>query len=260
MLPERATAEENEAHVAAPFAVHPRFALAQVSLLEPTMNTAVDQGPAERPPDAKAREAKRPDKPRLEQLLSEMRAGSSAAAQELIRKYGPHIRAAIQRKLDDSLRPMFDSEDFVQSAWKSLIGMPHEKVGEIHNPDQLIKLMTTIAARKVIDQFRKRTNPGHNVKRRRSLEHPDVVAALAKIAGINTPSQICIARERYDHYRRRWENMVNQQTERDRRIIHLRLGGVEFPEIAEVEEISERHARRIVNGLMARLYEAERAA
>ena len=223
------------------------------------MHTAVDQAPAERPPEANAQEAKEPE-PGLEQLLSEMRAGSSAAAQKLIKEYGPHIRAAIQRKLDDSLRPMFDSDDFMQSAWKSLIGMAHERVGEIQHRDQLIKLMTTIAARKVIDQFRKRTNPGHNVRRRRSLEHPDVVAALAKLAGINTPSQICIARERYDHYRRRWENMVNQQTERDRRIIHLRLGGVEFPEIAEVEEISERHARRIVNGLMARLYESERAA
>ncbi|MBW3597292.1 MAG: hypothetical protein KY475_08460, partial [Planctomycetes bacterium] len=145
------------------------------------MTAAADHQEADTPVAA---EKTRPG--RLEQLLAEMRGGSSVAAQELIDTYGPHIRAVVQKKLADSLRPMFDSEDFVQSAWKSLIQMPAERIEEIHDPRQLVKLMATIAARKVIDEYRKRTNPGCNINRRRTLGHPEVVEVLAKIAGVNT--------------------------------------------------------------------------
>ncbi len=197
---------------------------------------------------------------RFEQLLADMRAGSQDAAREIVDTYGPHIRAAVKRRLAGFLRPMFDSEDFVQSAWKSLICMSPDKVDQLHEPKQLVALLATIAARKMIDQYRQRTRKACNVTRRRELDDPEVIDALAKIAGINTPSQLCIAQEKQEQFRQRWEDLVNRQPPRNQRIVNLRLGGQQFAAIAQAEDVSERHARRIVEKLLQRLTDSDRAA
>lgn len=197
---------------------------------------------------------------RFVQLLAAMQAGSQDAARELVETYGRHIRSVVKRRLSEVLRPVYDSEDFVQSAWKSLFAMGPEKIDRIHHPGQLINLMATIAGRKIIDEYRKRTQPACNALRRRSLDDPEVLAAIARIASRNSPSQVCIAREQSELYRQRWEELVNRQTERDRRIVHLRLEGAEYAEIAQAAEVSERQARRIVKRILERLSGTDRAA
>jgi RNA polymerase sigma factor (sigma-70 family) len=197
---------------------------------------------------------------RFEQLLAEMRAGSQEAATEIVETYGPHIRAVVKRRLADFLRPMFDSEDFVQSAWKSLICMAPEKIDQLREPRQLVGLLATIAARKVIDQYRRRTQRACDATRRRSFEDPEVVAALAKIAGVNSPSQLCIAREKQELYRQRWEDLVDRQPPHHQRIVQLRLGGQPYSAIAQAEEVTERQARRVVKKLFQRLADSDPTA
>jgi RNA polymerase sigma factor (sigma-70 family) len=197
---------------------------------------------------------------RFERLLREMRAGSQSAAQEIVETYGPHIRAVVKRRLAGVLRPLFDSEDFVQSAWKSLLCMAPEKIDAIRQPKQLVNLMAQVAARKAIDEYRQRTQKACDLNRRRELDDPEVLAAVAKIAGINTPSQICIAREKQELYRQRWEDMVSRQPPHHQRIVYLRLGGQPFSAIAQAEEVTERQARRVFKRLFQRLPETVRTA
>ena len=52
-------------------------------------------------------------------LIRRVRGGSEEAAWELVREYGEAIRRAVRRALHVSLRPKFDSLDFVQIVWKS---------------------------------------------------------------------------------------------------------------------------------------------
>lgn len=220
------------------------------------MNVAVEQ----RPLDSSSPDPAAPAEfGEFERLLTAMRAGSQHAAQEIVDTYGPHIRAVVKRRLASVLRPTFDSEDFVQSAWKSLLRMPAEKIDEVHQPRQLVNLMAQIAARKIIDQYRHRTQPACDEGRRRTFDDPEVISALAKIAGIETPSQLCIAREKQDLYRERWETLVSREAPHYQRIVYLRLEGQPFSAIAESEQVSESTARRIFKKLFDRL-SAERAA
>jgi RNA polymerase sigma factor (sigma-70 family) len=196
----------------------------------------------------------------FEQLLLRMREGSEEAAQEIVETYGPHIRSVVKRRMADVLRSAFDSEDFVQSAWKSLLRMPPEKVDEIREPGSLVRLMAAIAARKVINAYHRRRQRACDETRRCRLDDPEVISALASIAGINTPSQICIAREKHDEYRQRWEELVSRQPPHHQRIVNLHLGGQPYAAIAEAEEVTERQARRVVERLFRRLSESDQAA
>jgi RNA polymerase sigma factor (sigma-70 family) len=196
----------------------------------------------------------------FERLLQRMREGSQEAALQIVKTYGPHIRSAVKRRMCGALRSAFDSEDFVQSAWKSLLRMPPAKMDEIREPGQLVGMLAAIAARKAIDEYRHCTRETCHETRRRELDDPEVLAALAKIAGVNTPSQICIAREKQHHYRQRWEELVSRQPPHHQRIVYLRLGGQPYAAIAEAEDVSERQARRVVERLFKRLSDSERAA
>jgi RNA polymerase sigma factor (sigma-70 family) len=217
------------------------------------MNVTADRLPT-------AKESQEPECGQFEQLLQRMREGSDEAAQEIVETYGPHIRSAVKRRMADVLRSTFDSEDFVQSAWKSLLRMPAEKVDEIREPRSLVRLMAAIAARKVINEYHRRRQRACDEMRRRRLDDPEVVSALASIAGINTPSQICIAREKHDEYRQRWEDLVSRQPPHHQRIVCLHLGGQPYAAIAEAEEVTERQARRVVEKLFRRLSGSDRAA
>jgi RNA polymerase sigma factor (sigma-70 family) len=217
------------------------------------MNVTADRVTA--PPDSDVSDASH-----FERLLHRMREGSQEAAQEIVETYGPHIRSVVKRRMADVLRSTFDSEDFVQSAWKSLLRMPAEKMEEIREPQGLMRLMAAIAARKAINEYHRRTRRACDENRRCRLDDPEVLSALANLAGINTPSQICIAREKQDEYRQRWEDLVSRQPPHHQRIVYLRLGGQPFAAIAKAEEVSERQARRVVEKLFRRLSESDRAA
>jgi DNA-directed RNA polymerase specialized sigma24 family protein len=121
-------------------------------------------------------------------------------------------------------------------------------------------LLITIAARRLIDQYRRNTRRVGNTVHRRSFDDPEVIAALAKMAGVNTPSQLCMARENQELYRQRWEDMVNKQPPLHRRIVYLRLGGQHYTEIAKSQNVTERHARRIFDRLFQKLAHSDHAA
>ena len=58
-----------------------------------------------------------------------------------------------------------------------------------------------------------------------------------------TPSEIAMARER-------WTNLMSNQSERNRQIVRMRIGGATYQEIGEKLEIHERTARRVVEELL----------
>ena len=53
--------------------------------------------------------------------MARMRAGSQEAAWRLVEVYESHIRAVVRRRLTPAMRSLFDSDDFVQTVWASLI-------------------------------------------------------------------------------------------------------------------------------------------
>jgi DNA-binding CsgD family transcriptional regulator len=55
--------------------------------------------------------------------------------------------------------------------------------------------------------------------------------------------------------RERWENILVQTTDRDKKILELRLEGCSFAEISKELQITEATARRAMRNLMAKISE-----
>jgi RNA polymerase sigma factor (sigma-70 family) len=182
------------------------------------------------------------DTQRFRELMSQMRSGSSSAAWELVEQYGPHIRAVVRRMLDDRMRTVFDSEDFAQAVWASVIRM-QDRLREIDEPRRFVGFLAALARNKVVDEVRRKTSQKQDMRRVQSLDdsytHRDPGMATRQ----GTPSQWAMAREK-------WDRIVDKQPEKNRRVLELRLSGATFTEIAEELEMHERTARRVVDRLL----------
>ncbi|MBC8352552.1 MAG: hypothetical protein H8E66_11220 [Planctomycetes bacterium] len=159
----------------------------------------------------------------------------------MIDRYGPHIQRVIRRRLNQKMRSKFDSLDFVQMVWASIF-TERDKLAEFREPTDLIKYLSTIAQRKLLQESRRRLQgQKHNIGRERALvaETEDESTYVRKS---NTPSQIVMAKDRL-------EVMMSDRSERDRRVVELRMDGLTFVEIADQLEINERTARDVIEKL-----------
>ena len=89
----------------------------------------------------------------FERLMGQLRSGSQDAAWELTTAYAPYIYRSVRRMLDRRMRSKFDSQDAVQSVWKSFFRYP-DRLANITSPEQLIAILGAMARNKMIDQYR----------------------------------------------------------------------------------------------------------
>src|SRR5579885_2113346 len=86
-------------------------------------------------------------------LIRRVRAGDEAAAAELVRRYEPAIRRAVRIRLADTrLARAFDSMDVCQSVLASFFVRAALGQYELDAPEQLLKLLATMARHKLADQ------------------------------------------------------------------------------------------------------------
>src|SRR5229473_5112060 len=88
-------------------------------------------------------------------FLERVRTGDQKAAEELVRMYEPEIRREVRLRLRDSrLRRDFDSVDICQSVLASFFVRASLGQYELEKPEQLIKLLVTMARNKLADHAR----------------------------------------------------------------------------------------------------------
>jgi RNA polymerase sigma factor (sigma-70 family) len=84
------------------------------------------------------------------ELIGQVRAGDPQAAAELVRQYEPTIRMVVRRRLaDPALRRVLDSLDICQSVLASFFVRVASGQYDLERPEQLFKLLTTMARNKV---------------------------------------------------------------------------------------------------------------
>src|SRR5215475_4803275 len=89
------------------------------------------------------------------QLIGRVRAGDHRAAAELVRRYEPAIRRAVRFRLTDPrLRRTCDSMDVCQSVLLSFFVRAASGQYDLDSPDQLLRLLTTMARNKLLNQAR----------------------------------------------------------------------------------------------------------
>src|SRR5215470_11467705 len=89
-------------------------------------------------------------------FLGRVRAGDEQAAAELVRRYESAVRIEVRMRLADSrLRRVFDSMDLCQSVLASFFVRVAAGQYELERPEQLVRLLVTIARNKVAFQARR---------------------------------------------------------------------------------------------------------
>ena len=79
-----------------------------------------------------------------------------SAAAELVERYGPAIRRAVRVRLrDPRLQRLIESVDICQSVFASFFVRTALGQYDIESPDQLLRLLATIARNKLANQARR---------------------------------------------------------------------------------------------------------
>jgi RNA polymerase sigma-70 factor (ECF subfamily) len=107
-------------------------------------------------------------------LLGRVRGGDAAAAEELVRTYEPELRRAIRVRLTDArLRRLVDSIDICQSVLAGFFVRTAAGQYDIQTPEDLLKLLVTMARNRVIDWARRSRADRRDGRRDVSIEQDD---------------------------------------------------------------------------------------
>jgi RNA polymerase sigma-70 factor (ECF subfamily) len=168
------------------------------------------------------REAGVDDRDDFQELMRRVRAGDAAAAESLVRRYEPAIRRAVRIWMLNS-RPVrgFDSIDICQSVLASFFVRAALSQYHLDTPDQLVKLLVSMARNKLTDQVRREQAECRDSRR----VEPGDVRDRELIGGGPSPSRYAAARDLLDEFRRR-------MTVEERHLADQRALGREWPEIA----------------------------
>lgn len=108
------------------------------------------------------------------ELLGRVRGGDAAAAEELVRTYEPELRRAIRVRLTDArLRRLVDSIDICQSVLAGFFVRTAAGQYDIQTPEELLKLLVTMARNRVIDWARRSQADRRDGRRDVSIEGDD---------------------------------------------------------------------------------------
>jgi RNA polymerase sigma factor (sigma-70 family) len=134
-------------------------------------------------------------------LLQRVRAGDETAAAELVRQYEPAIRRAVRLHLTDpALGRVLDSMDVCQSVLANFFVRAAAGQFELDEPEQLVRLLVTMARNKLLDQVRKQRARRRD-HRRLAPTAPEALDAVP--AAGPTPSAIVAGKELLDRVRGR---------------------------------------------------------
>jgi RNA polymerase sigma-70 factor (ECF subfamily) len=88
-------------------------------------------------------------------FLNRVRCGDGQAAEELVRQYESAVRVVIRARLTDpALKRVFDSTDFCQSVFLSFFVRAAAGEFDLHDPAQLVALLSRMARNKLASQVR----------------------------------------------------------------------------------------------------------
>lgn len=184
-----------------------------------------------------------PSSGEFETLIREFSAGSEEAAWQIVEIYGPYVLRSVRRALSPKIRNQFDSVDFVQAVWASLIAS-REKLRHVEQPQELIAILSAIGRNKVIDVVRRAKTKKYNIQREVSIDEDGDPFVNSAPSRDPTPSDVAMARER-------WEGMMRDQPSHYRSIVVLRLHGNTHQDIANQLNVSGRTVRRVLTRLLA---------
>lgn len=177
----------------------------------------------------------------LSRALEAAQNGDSAARETLFRECYPKVRRVVRRKLNGSMRSLYDSTDFASDVMKSLAAnLDHLSFPSI---DHLMAFLAKVAEQKVIDEHRRRHTLKRDVSRERRIHDGDSQTAPMGLASDEpTASQVAQANEVE-------ARLFDRRDEVEKQIIRLRREGRDNAEIADQVGWNIRKVQRFLKDL-----------
>lgn len=156
-------------------------------------------------------------------LIRRVQAGDEQAATDLVRQYEPIIRMIVRRRLTDPrMRRLLDSLDICQSVLGTFFVGAAAGQFELSSPDDLLKLLATMARNKLISCARKqqaarRTPQGFEQAAGTNREAVDPQP---------TPNQMASNKELF-------QEVLKRLSPEERRIQEMYAAGCSWPDIAK---------------------------
>src|SRR5215470_16713438 len=110
----------------------------------------------------------------LAEVLEAAHRGDQSAWETLFRECYPKVRRVVRRKLNRSMRSLYDSTDFANDAMERLAAQPD--LLKFSSLGCLIAFLAQVAEQKVIDEYRRQHTLKHDIDRQRPLAAPDAPA------------------------------------------------------------------------------------
>ena len=172
----------------------------------------------------------------FQRLLDQCRQGSPEAIRQLISEHGDLVLRVVQKHLPHDLRRMYDSQDFVQDTWKSVLRQ-RSRFGRFGTTQEFLKIVTALEANKVRGEVRRRCQQTkHNVNREKQAPTALIRQPLSRDS---TPSQLAIGRETL-------LQILAGLPPRHQEIVRLKYDGVSSSEIADRLGMNPGSVRRIL--------------
>jgi len=181
----------------------------------------------------------------LEELLRRIGSGDREAAAEFVQRYAPVIRQRFRARLSPSLRRLMDSGDLVSTVGRRLDQLVATGGVNVENEHQLWALVNHLAKAAIADKARV-------LARLRRVESPDSDWARSFLGRASSPRDDGTDRfdETLDHA------MDVLETDVDRRVLALWLGGWSHLQISAQLRITPNAARQHWHRVRSRLAEA----
>jgi len=184
----------------------------------------------------------------LSRTLLDAQKGDQSAWETLFRECYPKVRRVVRRKLDRSMRSLYDSTDFASDVMKSLAAnLNHLNFASI---ELLVAFLVQVAEQKVIDEHRRRHTLKRDVTRERRFTTGDLETGPVQLpSGEPTASQFAQANEVQ-------ERLLDRQDETERTIIDLKHQGYSNADIAVMTGWNIRKVQRFLKDLHDSLHDS----
>jgi RNA polymerase sigma factor (sigma-70 family) len=182
-------------------------------------------------------------------LIAQVKDGDEAAIGRLIERFGPEVRMMVRRRLPARLRSQFDTVDFTQVVWSSVIVDCRERPEPFEDAKHLLGFLAGVVHNKIAQEYRRRTRTRkYDISREQPLYirkgDRDVPREVA--ADDPTPSETVQADDRL-------EQLVAGRSPLEVRIVELRREGLTIDEVAERLGLHEKAVRRVIDSIRSRM-------
>ena len=180
-----------------------------------------------------------------DRLIGGLRRGDDEVLTEFYQDWGKALERVADRHIAEGLRRRFGAESVVQSACRSFLRRARDDAFELHDSEDLWRLLCAITLTKVREQARYHTRGKRGVLQEVTNSNNDQPGPDPVDSG-PLPGEALALAEQFDH-------VLASFTEEERRIVDLKLAEKSNAEVATELECSERTVRRLLGQLRTRL-------